>query len=90
MKYSRMTYENRCQISALLQAKFSNIKIADILGFHKSTISREIKRNSARLPNTIYKEGLSYHPQVAHKMAKTRFKKCRKRLAVNEKIRVIK
>jgi len=41
-----LTVEQRYVISALKQLDFSNSKIADMLGVHKSTIGRELKRNS--------------------------------------------
>lgn len=43
-KYKRVSYEIRCQISALLKIDISVPTIAKILGFNKSTIYREIKR----------------------------------------------
>lgn len=44
-QYSRVSYETRCQIFALLQVNLPISTIAKQLGFHKSTIYREIKRN---------------------------------------------
>lgn len=44
-KYKQLTLEQRYQIEALLQAGFNQTKIASQLGFHRSTICRELKRS---------------------------------------------
>lgn len=44
--YAQLTYEQRCQILALLQASLKKSQIAKELGCSQSTISREVKRNS--------------------------------------------
>ena len=44
--YTHLTREQRYQIDALLKAKVPQCQIAEQLGVHKSTISREIQRNS--------------------------------------------
>lgn len=44
-QYSRVSYAERCQIFAFLQANISIPEIAKRLGFHKTTIYRELKRN---------------------------------------------
>ena len=44
--YSQLTSEQRYQIYALLKAEQTQTFIADIVGTHKSTISREISRNT--------------------------------------------
>lgn len=61
--YTHLTQQQRYQISALLQAKTSISEIARIIGCHKSTISREIRRNKG-------KKG--YRPKQAHRLAKER------------------
>ena len=45
-KYRHLTYEDRTVIKVLLQENKSYSYIARIIGVHKSTISREIQRNS--------------------------------------------
>ena len=45
-KYTHLTLEQRYQISSNLKSNFSISEIARRLGCHKSTISREIKRNT--------------------------------------------
>jgi len=57
MGYCRVTSEDRLRIKDGLDAGLSNSLIADKLGFHKSTIGREILRN---------KGGRGYRPKQAH------------------------
>lgn len=68
-KYSRVTYEVRCQIYAYMQAGITQVEMARKTGYHKATISREIRRNSS----------LScYNPKVAHKYYRSRYSLCRR------------
>ena len=46
MSYTQLTQEERYQIHALMKAGHNQIEIAMVLGRHKSTISREIQRNT--------------------------------------------
>ena len=73
--YRRMTYEDRCHISALLQADYSIREISTILGFHKSTVYREISRNSVK--------GV-YRANSALKKAAKRYRKCRRKKIITE------
>ncbi len=60
MYYTQLTEHQRYQIYALNKAKMTQTDIANIIGVHKSTISREIHRNS----------GLrGYRPKQAHGFA---------------------
>lgn len=45
MNYTQLTCEQRYQIYALMKAGHNQSEIAAILGCHKSTISREVRRN---------------------------------------------
>lgn len=47
-KYTHLTLEQRYQISALLKSNISISQIVRQLGYHKSTISCEIKRNTGK------------------------------------------
>lgn len=47
-KKRHLTREQRCQISALLQAGHSQKEIAEVIGKDKSVISRELKRNGGK------------------------------------------
>lgn len=46
MKYRRVTYEDRIRITEFIREGKNEVEMAAILGFHKSTIGRELKRNS--------------------------------------------
>lgn len=58
--YSQLTQEQRYHIYGLQKARNSQTYIADALGVHKSTISREVRRNRGER---------GYRPQQAHKRA---------------------
>ncbi|MFK8079740.1 MAG: transposase [Granulosicoccus sp.] len=58
--YSQLTSEQRYQISVLLKAGHTQSEIAELVGVHKSTISREICRNTG---------GRGYRPKQAHAKA---------------------
>ena len=46
--YTQLTREQRYQISALLDNNLTQTEITKTLGVHKSTISRELKRNTGK------------------------------------------
>ena len=48
MKSKQLIYERRIEIHALLKAGCNQTKIAQIIGVNKSTVSREIKRNTGQ------------------------------------------
>ena len=58
--YSQLTLEKRYGIYSLLKTDHTQSKIAEVLGVHKSTISREIKRNIGQR---------NYRPKQAHNKA---------------------
>ncbi len=61
--YTQLTREQRYQIYALMKAGLYQTQIAKIVGVHKSTISREMRRN----------RGLrGYRPKQAHHFSKVR------------------
>ena len=47
-KYRRMTLAVRCQIDSLLQVGFSVSEVSKKVGYHKSSIYRELRRNSVK------------------------------------------
>jgi len=49
--YKHLTREERYQIQAYKKAGFSQVEIAKELMVHKSTIGRELKRNSSANSN---------------------------------------
>lgn len=69
-KYVRVSYETRCQIFVLKKTNIPISTIAQMVGYHKSTIYRELKRNKG------YR---NYFPQraqwLSNKRAKLRVRK---------------
>ena len=70
MSYKHFTRDQRVELYALLKAGISKIQIAKQLGLHRSTIWREIKRNSKEK---------RYDPRISHPML------CRRRRKTNNK-----
>jgi len=69
--YTKLTRERRYQIYALLKAGNNQREIGQLIKVHKSTISRELRRN----------RGLrGYRPKQAHQFALDRRKKARYRI----------
>lgn len=62
-RYRRVAKEDRIRIKDALDAGLTNNEIADKLGFHKSTISREVRRNTG---------GRGYKPKQAQRLANSR------------------
>lgn len=67
--YRRVTLEDRIQIQSYLAVGLTASEIAKRLGFHKSSMSREIMRNQ---------QGRSYQAQAAQERAKKEFLHCRR------------
>ncbi|MGB9163788.1 MAG: IS30 family transposase [Rhodomicrobium sp.] len=44
--YRHLTYDKRCQIYALLKSGCAKTEIAQLIGVHRSTITKELKRNT--------------------------------------------
>lgn len=61
--YTQLAREQRYQIYALKKAGLSQTRMADLIGVHKSTISRELRRNSGQR---------GYRPRQAHLLAQQR------------------
>jgi IS30 family transposase len=80
MNYEQLTQDQRYHISALLNVgKFQN-DIAHKIGVHKSTISREIKRNSG---------GRGYRPKQAQEKALFRRENSEKHVKLTDELRSI-
>jgi len=71
MTYSQLTYEQRYLIYHLLKMGYRQTRIAEIIDVHRSTISRELKRNKG-------KRGYRY--KQAQRMAERRKDKAKKRI----------
>lgn len=84
MSYNQLTQCQRYQIYALLKSDHNQTEIAQTIGVHKSTISRELKRNRGHR---------GYRPKQAHRKAASRRKWDRSRIPlqtwgwIEEKIR---
>jgi IS30 family transposase len=71
--YTQLTQEQRYQIYALMKAGLNQTQIAAIVGVDKSTISRELSRNTGRR---------GYRPQQAHRFClQRRHEKAQSRIA---------
>lgn len=74
-KYARVSYAVRCQIFALKQTNTPISTIADLLGFHRSTIYRELKRNK--------EPKYAYNPERADFLTRKRSKQRIRKSVIN-------
>ena len=65
-RYTQLTHVQRYQIDALKKTGVSQTQIAMVIGVHKSTISRELRRNTG---------GRGYRPKQADLLAHHRASK---------------
>lgn len=72
MSYYQLTQEQRYQIYVLKKTGHSGSEIAEVIGVHKSTVSRELRRNRGRR---------GYRPQQAQKLAIERRRKAVHRIS---------
>lgn len=71
--FTHLTLEQRYQIQALMKMGHSYQEIGAVIGVHKSTITREVRRNQGRR---------GYRPQQAHRFTLSRRRtKVRRRIA---------
>jgi len=76
MNYAQLTQEQRYQIAMLKKAGHMQVEIARLIGVHKSTISREFRRNHGMR---------GYRPKQAHRLAvERRQEKVRPRITEQE------
>jgi IS30 family transposase len=61
--YTQLTQEQRYQIYTLMKARHTQTQIADMVGVHKSTISRELRRNRGQK---------GYRAKQSHQLASNR------------------
>ena len=73
--YRRVTYADRCQIHAFLQAQVSVQSISEGLGFHRSTVFREVARCRRKS---------EYQAQLAQRKAEKRRRFCRRGYLVTQ------
>jgi len=75
-KYSHLNTKQRYQIEALLKTGMNQTAISKQLGVHKSTICRELKKNSKRyLKADIYDPEFAHHLTCKRKMLRSRYQK---------------
>ena len=75
-QYKQLTDEDRIEIYAMKQAGNSQASIAEHVGCHRSTISRELARNTG---------GCGYRPQQAHRLTSERRQQARKSIKMTPK-----
>jgi IS30 family transposase len=78
MPYKQLTLDQRYEIRAFLQAGFTKIKIAGIIGVHKTTVYRELKRNIGLM---------HYRPLHAQMRAESRRSNARKKIRFTNTVR---
>jgi len=78
MAYNQLTYEQRNEIKAYLKIGLKMVFIAQLIRVHKSTISRELKRNSGFR---------GYRPNQAQHKANSRKKNSRKNTRFTQAIK---
>jgi len=78
LNYRQLTYEQRVALHALLKAECNQTEIAQILGVSKSTVSREIRRNTGQK---------GYRPKQANQQALYRKQHAKKHVRFTEKVK---
>lgn len=77
--YTQLNHESRIKISTLLNAGLNQSEIAKILGVHRSTISREIKRGSVATLNYDLTCSTNYEADAAQNLSNKRNLNSRKK-----------
>lgn len=78
MSYLQLTIEQRTEIKAYLKIGLTQTQIAELIGIHKSTLSRELKRNT----------GLrGYRPKQAQEYAHSKKKNARKHVRFTDVVK---
>lgn len=63
--YRRISYEDRIRIEVLLRAKHTTEEIGELIGFHRTSITREINRGIYVHRNSDWTEEERYSPELA-------------------------
>lgn len=82
-KYTQLSQENRHQIRALLDTGHTQSEIADTIGTHRSTISRELSRNVTNSGA----DGNYYDPEQAQQMTDRRHRDKNKHRRFSEELK---
>lgn len=69
MGYKQLNFVQRCQIYGLWRAGYTRTAIAEAVGVHKSTISRELTRNITFVRTSL--GSWQYKPQYAQTYNRT-------------------
>lgn len=81
--YKQLGQEQRYVIDRLLRQGKSQKEIANVLGYHKSTISRELKRNTPKRG----RGAKEYNPDLAHMKTQRRHRDKNKRTTFTDEMR---
>lgn len=84
MPYKQLDYLTRCKIYGLWKAGLNQTEIAREMGVHKSTISRELKRNMTFVRTAL--GSWQYKPDYAQSYAETRRKEKPKRIKFSQEV----
>lgn len=84
MGYKQLDFRKRCQIYGLWRAGHSYTEIAKEVGVHKSTISRELKRNITFVRTAL--GSWQYKPNYAQAYTDERLKKKNKRVKFTQEV----
>ena len=76
-KYNQLTLEQRYKIEALKSAGTSQIQIAEIIGVHRSSVSREFKRNICSSGINAFKYVAAKADEKTRQRHKVKFKQVR-------------
>ena len=78
MRYKQLTYEKRINIKTYLELSLKLIEIANLINVNKSTISRELMRNTG---------GRGYRPKQAQEKTNSRKKNSRKHVCFTKAVK---
>ena len=84
MAYKQLDFRKRCQIYGLWRAGYNQTEIAKELGVHKSTISREFKRNITYVRTAL--GSWQYKPNYAQTYVENRHKDKPKQIKLTKEI----
>lgn len=84
MTYKQLDYRTRCKIYGLWRAGLNQTEIADEIGVHKSTISRELKRNLTYVRTAL--GSWQYKPDYAQTYTEDRRKKKPKKIKFTKEV----
>lgn len=88
--FVQLNYEKRLQIATLFHQGFKQSQIARYLGFHRSTISREIKRGSTAILTYELEYKTIYEHHTAQLLADKRNRNSRKKLKCSGRQEILK